>query len=629
MDIAEILQTVAKFLDPKSLVAASQVSRHWHRCCTPILWSTISKSDWVLPRFSPRHLHAQAHLVHSFEWHCAQNGTSHNSMVNMWGILNMIPPPPLVSPMLQPSLTSPLTPPSTPPHGLGFTTEILMKSNKTLSADGGKQEQRQEPPIQDKLSPICLSKIIGRCETLQRLCLHGEWEGIHCDTVQAIQSLVYLKSLELYADHVVIDQEGMRATRLMNVQDLIRDMPQLQTLTLRGTAFTFQSPSTATILLDLTTTTITGSIGDGEGSVFVHLSSFFVQSALIPSAEVAPNVNILPLLGEPSSLSSQSPPVAEISSFPIKYLSLDSAALTEEKLKLLLQQCPMLESLDLPGGLAWEWSDDFITQIASSCPHLSAFSINSSCHPPVPKERLTALVLALPPLRRFGARSCLFDESTLDALEERSPNLEQLDISLTNSHQLMFKSRLYEYLRHTSHLKHLEAEGLWISIPDLQQEHDNFMSLRLGASPHSSPSSPQTTGPLSFYGWASRNTLKHLTIGFSSPDRSTQRCNAMYRLLSTFTGLEHLHVSYTCMNFSPEYGFYQLETLKQLRTFNIETCAYMPLTQQDVVWMATTWPQLERIFINSVGTSKLGQFQEWLKEAQREDVVIKCQIPIF
>ncbi|KAF9366856.1 hypothetical protein BGX34_003956 [Mortierella sp. NVP85] len=533
---------------------------------------------------------------------------------------------PVLSIMSWPSALPPLTPPSTPPQDLSLDAALSMKCNEALAIGGGVQfqpiQEHQEPPIQSTPSPACLAKIVTRCKNLQKLRLHGGMEGVHYDMIEAIVSLKYLQSLELYADKVVIDQEDSTTTtrtRLLNVQDLISQLPQLETLALRGTAFSLKaSPSKAVLDRHVDTEESDNGINSSailvQGSCAVRPSpvQFALKqdgtTTLVASPFKCPKSNL--------NVDNPSPPLESSS----KHLSLDMA-LQEEELSLLLQQCPLLESLDLPGGLAWEWSDDFIRQVAQSCSRLSGFSINSSCHAPVSEERLTALVLALPPLRRFGIRSCFLGDSTLDALEERSPELEILDISLSKTQHLS-KARFYDYLRNAAKLREVEAEGVWIWLKFLEDNSDGLgqqqQHIQVDQQRHLQPR----------HGWANRHTLQRLTLGFTSPDRSTQNCYPMYNLLSTFTELEYLHLSYTCLRFSRESGFHQLETLTRLRTFGIETCAYTPLTREDVVWMVTTWPQLERIYLNLLGASRERLIRQWLKELHREDIVIESQVAI-
>ncbi|KAG0228747.1 hypothetical protein B0O80DRAFT_527483 [Mortierella sp. GBAus27b] len=694
MDIAEILQLVASYLDPKTLVAATQVSRHWHHCCTPVLWSSISQRDWSLPRFNSQQLHRKAHLVHSLEWHSTQyipsastGSPTHNYFMAAMGILStppQAPPATTASPMVWPHLAAPSQAPETgaetAPATASTTSTSPLKHKKAL-ATGVFYELRQglreqDPPIQLKMSLTWLNKILGRCTNVQKLSLHGKQQGVHDDIIKAILSLRYLESLELYTERVMtIDRETkMTTTRLLNIQkDLLRHVPQLETLVLRGNAFSFQSLPEASILNDVPTTT--KETGDGNNnndssssnssnSSSIHPQPSQIDSTIVQGSCIVPLAH--PALvhdGDGDGASSSSSTLvasldnplptlpitttaaaAFITTFPLKHLSLDTT-LSEAELTMLLRQCPVLESLDLPGGLAWVWSDDFITGLAQSCPRLGAFSINSSCHPPVPEERLTALVKALPPLRRFGARSSLLGDSTLDALEERSPDLKMLDISLSKNRHLS-KPRLYKYLRHANQLTRLEADGVWICLDDLedseqqqqqqqqgqqgqgQQQEQVVVPDFLAASPPLSSSSypPPPNPNHTCREWASRHTLKKLTIGFSCPDRGTTKCHGMYNLLSTLTELEVLHISNSRLDLSAKSGFNQLKSLTKLRTFSIETSAYNPLTQQDVVRMATTWPQLERICVNNPGASKERQFREWLRKAQREDIVISSPL---
>ncbi|KAF9989486.1 hypothetical protein BGZ75_006178 [Mortierella antarctica] len=99
----------------------------------------------------------------------------------------------------------------------------------------------------------------------------------------------------------------------------------------------------------------------------------------------------------------------------------------------------------------------------------------------------------------------------------------------------------------------------------------------------------------------------------------------MYSLLATLTQLEHLQLSYTCLNVSADSGFHQLKSLTRLRVFSIETCGYSSLSREDLVWMVKAWPKLERIYVNLPGGTKDKQFRAWLKEVGREDVAIESQ----
>ncbi|KAF9153799.1 hypothetical protein BGX21_002198 [Mortierella sp. AD011] len=589
LDIAEILQAIVSMLDPKSQLAAILVSCRWYNCCVPILWNTISSTDWSLSRFSPRQLYGHAHLVRSLEWHS-------------------------VHPNLQPLY---------PQYDQLFNdvdNKILSISSFGGHSDVTAKTLTTDDTVPEQLSLLCLSKIVGHCVNLQNLCLRAERDGIHVDTMQAIQSLTFLQSLELYTNRVVTDQETMKSkVLLLNVQELVKELPQLRRLVVRGTAFCFQAPEESP----------QGQLDLGE-NMDQEASQLNIVEAVSCACVTNERTDLI-----------LSPQCINTPSLPIQQLSLDTAV-SEGELTLLLQQCPLLESLDLPAGLAWEWSDDFIKDFAESCPRLQAFSINASYHLAISDERLSALIRGLPPMRRFGARACQIGDFTLAALEERCPDLQKLDISLAKGHRIT-KAILYKYLKRAKSLEHLEAEAVWISLQDLQVSDAQDQGDELvensggGAGFHhlqeaevSSTTSNNTATDLSVGAttcseWASREILQHLAIGFTSPDRSTRLCKEMYGLLATLTRLEHLQLSYTCLDLSPSSGFHQLSSLKDLKILSIETCGYSTLTQEDLVWMVTAWPKLERIYVNMPGASKERQFRAWLKEAKREDVVIESQ----
>ncbi|KAF9974577.1 hypothetical protein BGZ73_002012 [Actinomortierella ambigua] len=51
LDIPETLQLVCSFLDRRTLLAASRVSKAWRACCHPFLWSTVPATAWTSPYF--------------------------------------------------------------------------------------------------------------------------------------------------------------------------------------------------------------------------------------------------------------------------------------------------------------------------------------------------------------------------------------------------------------------------------------------------------------------------------------------------------------------------------------------------------------------------------------------------
>ncbi|KAG0076393.1 hypothetical protein BGZ93_003976, partial [Podila epicladia] len=80
-----------------------------------------------------------------------------------------------------------------------------------------------------------------------------------------------------------------------------------------------------------------------------------------------------------------------------------------------------------------------------------------------------------------------------------------------------------------------------------------------------------------------------------------------------------LQFSQTCLDVSSEGEIHQLQTLKRLRTFSIESCGHRALTQ--VQWMDSTthWPRLETIYINPLGAFCERQIQIWLTAMVRQD----------
>ncbi|KAI9236250.1 MAG: hypothetical protein BYD32DRAFT_419289 [Podila humilis] len=639
-DIPEILQAITSHLDPASLVSCLQVSHHWFLTCAPLLWSQISARDWLHfsagsnneGKWGPAPLLANnnksspspslslykasqpsnsyAKLVRSLEYHASLMRQRH------W----IAPLPlsrcrhPVVIPATLPGKST--KDPSgkslfcqehnnTPAqqhsvlesalaHAPPSDTCFLRQNKPNESVPPHQQETAQDGQV-----TLCAAKgmtsILRNCSNIQTLRLHAECygngeQGMPIETLCMIGSLTYLQSLELYLNNIVFPAlEGDSgvvggdtvarsrvATREVCIQELIRPCAQLKHLVLRGTAFKF--------LLMVTPT----------------------QSELAKANSAV--AFVLPRIQE---------------------LTLDIPGLSEPELTCWLHQCPNLESLSLPGGLAWEWSDDFLCTMAETCPHLEAFSINGSSFGSLAmsEERLTALVRAFSTsgqLKTLAARACHFGDSTLQALQEFAPGLEHLDISLTRSPGLS-TAGLLSYLCHAGakNLKCIEADGVWIQSHDLrdfdfqQESHDQ---------------EPQ--------GWTCKDTLERLVIGFSSPDRTTTNPVPtthlpsaieseasrplswyMYKHLSTLTRLERLQFSQTCLDLSPEGGIHQLQSLKQLRTFGIESCGYAALTQDQVRWMASTthWPRLETIYINPPGASCERQIQSWLSEMGRQD----------
>lgn len=512
MHIPEILKLIASHLDNESLVSATQVSQFWYTCFAPLVWSTISTSDWILPQFNPRQVFTHGHWVRSLEWHSIQSQQQWPFLF-MMNSNNSTPPP--YSSSSSPYLSSP-SPPS-----LGMEQDLKGKNKRKddqehdhdhdygVALRSMMRVMHQVPQESGaRLSIRCLNHIIERCANLQVLKLNlgsrigtggggvGEQDyqqGIITEEmIQTIRYLTFLQELELVVHAVLFppkeeqEQEGREVaggpqlggagiergyrgkrdqlhlevqgytttgpgctttttataagtgrvlTRRLNVQSLIQDLNQLHSLVLRGSAFSFDETCFS-----------------------------------------------------PSSSTSTTTSRAKRTTFPLHHLSLEPAAasLTETALTILLQQCPHLESLDLPGGLAWEISDPFIKTLSMLCPNLSSYSINASssilrAQDLIPStaptvnmtdltdatetvtmptlfsfstsattnqriipedERLASLIRGLSQerqqgepsfLRRFGARSCFFGNASLEALQETCPDLEHLEIPLTRS----------------------------------------------------------------------------------------------------------------------------------------------------------------------------------------------------
>ncbi|KAG0369075.1 hypothetical protein BGX24_002565, partial [Mortierella sp. AD032] len=474
-------------------------------------------------------------------------------------------------------------------------------------------------------------------------------------------------SLELYVNRVVVYQDqdrdgkerskGKELVKVVEgggivVQDLVRRLNQLSRLSLRGTAFIFNTPSS-----DESTST---------------------------SAE--------------DELSRDT--------FSIQHLTLDTPYISQTELTALLIQCPRLESLDLPGGLAtWTWtpspSDLFLTALRTFNSHLREFAINSSAYPPIPEDILVALVrhglTTRRPIRRFGARACQFPDGEiflalfeqqetslqrrsistslvdLDEMEgEEKGRLEELDISLAKRVGPLFRERLYEFLGRVEGLKRIEAAGVWIALDDLETgntDNDNNTDVeqqepgQVGPAPSTAvgagtgpihPQQDQSHLPTLAQAHAqaqaqedaipipprprctriaSSKTLTHLHIGFTHPTRTTPTdLHNMYNLLSTLTHLETLQLSYTCLTLptsssslsaEQQHPFHALASLKYLHTFNIETCGYPILTRLDLEWMLQNWQRLQKLVLNQMGVSQERVIQGWIRELGRKNLDIE------
>lgn len=627
-NIPEILQAITSHLDPASLVSCLQVSHHWFHTCAPLLWNQISAQDWLHfstgnndeRKWGPAPLLAnnESSLSPSSSSLCKASQPSNNYAPLVRSLeyhASLMRQRYWIAPLPLPHCCLPVVPATLPRKSTGDSSgksvcyqelndntldqqygvlQIALALPPPLDACFLGQNKHQQETAQDGQVTLSAAKgmtsIVRNCYNLQTLRLHAECygngeQGMPIETLCMIGSLTYLQSLELYLNNIVFPvlesgsgdtvARSRVATREVCIQELIRPCAQLKHLALRGTAFKF--------LLMVTPT----------------------RSELAKANSVA---FVFPRMQE---------------------LSLDIPGLSEPELTCWLHQCPNLESLSLPGGLAWEWSDDLLCTMAETCPHLEAFSINGSSFGSlaISEERLTALVRVFSTsgqLKTLAARACHFGDSTLQALQEFAPGLEHLDISLTHSLGLS-TAGLLSYLCHpgAKNLKCIEADGVWIQSHDLRDF--NFQQEAHDQEPR---------------GWTCKDTLKRLVIGFSSPDRTTTNPVPtthlpspveseasrplswhIYRHLSTLTRLEQLQFSQTCLDLSPEGGIHQLQSLKQLRTFGIESCGYAALTRDQVRWMASTthWPRLETIYINPPGASCERQIQSWLSEMSRQD----------
>ncbi|KAK5828975.1 hypothetical protein F5H01DRAFT_329263 [Linnemannia elongata] len=75
----ELIYTLGQFLTGPSLLASLQLNKHWHHSLIPLLWASISKSQWHHPvfpiqqpskNFKGDDLPASLNLVRELEWRC-------------------------------------------------------------------------------------------------------------------------------------------------------------------------------------------------------------------------------------------------------------------------------------------------------------------------------------------------------------------------------------------------------------------------------------------------------------------------------------------------------------------------------------------------------------------------------
>ncbi|GJJ74972.1 hypothetical protein EMPS_07330 [Entomortierella parvispora] len=643
MLLPELFALIAPYLDPPSLVSASQVSRCWFTSLTPVLWSTIADSDWILPHFSPRQLYAHGHLVHSLTW---------DSLQSQPHSLFLTRPPSLLPSSLEQDGDSAAGRKDKEYHDHGTA---LRKMLRVIPVDSA-----------SRLSMRCLVHIVGNCAHLQHLKLNfGAYNGdpeseegrIVGGMIQVIRNLRCLQRLELVAHSVLLLPEDKKfnddnseqvagghsnqpdlgctstvsASRGLNVQWLLQDLPNLQSLDLRGSAFWFDMPS--------------------------------------PRLPTASSTETSTRSATTSSATTTKP------TFPIRHLSLEPAAsvLTEEALMFLIEQCPRLTSLDLPGGLAWEISPAFTKHLQTSCPNLDSFSINASSasvrghslipdtadQPPldttngtdtptapsstpptqaqavvgaslhvriIPEDdRLASLIRGLTqstevPLRSFGARSCYFGNASLQALEELCPSLEKLDLSLNRASSSAFvsnhpaqialatavttvvsqertvlsKDRLVQYLKRAENLKELIAEGVWIDLADLllpsPPPSEGDESQHGGHGEHGEPvmtaelaqQQQHQHWPVSaptVEHWACATTLTRLVLGFSAFNQAHQAhlhsypstsSTVLYTFLSSLRSLQVLKISNTTLtDFQTPNTYLSTSSLPQPSSFHL------------------------------------------------------------
>ncbi|KAG0343524.1 hypothetical protein BG004_005240 [Podila humilis] len=506
-----------------------------------------------------------------------------------------------------------------------------------------------------------LSSILCQCSNLLILQLHAETfangdQGIRFETLEAIGSLRYLQDLELYLNNVIYTSSSTVfstfskiATRQLFIQQIIRPCTQLKRLALRGSAFKFQ---TLAATQDSSSKHQQYLSSSSSASLVPFTFSSLQQLSLdIPSGNLSELQLTFWLLQCPK----------------LSALALPSGiswVWSNSFLRTMAEHCPRLVSFSI-----------------------SAIAMGAVVVPEDRLTALIQLVFGADcngyraPLKRFSARACHFGDNTLQALQAYAPHLEHLDMShsRTRLHTAatavlidsdnpelsipgLSTSRLLSYLSHSSskNLKSLQADGIWIQHSELkdyvlkrqlrqqqQREGDTFVQDSLG--------------------WSCRDSLEHLVVSFSTPDATTSTVLAapqpappvlaasndgtnwlelsppmlpehlpvpphwyIFNHLSTLTRLSHLHITHTFLDLSVatpasqrEGGMYQLQSLKHLKTFSIESCNYPALTQAQTHWMMTMahWPRLDTLIINSPGTSAERMIASWAAELGRQDQV--------
>ncbi|KAG0237356.1 hypothetical protein BGW41_000204 [Actinomortierella wolfii] len=293
---------------------------------------------------------------------------------------------------------------------------------------------------------------------------------------------------------------------------------------------------------------------------------------------------------------------AEPMKFRLKEILLRNVCICVDELQDLTNHCPDLEQVFLFDTLQWEWPISFFPTLAKSCPKLWSFQFDTPLRP-VTEDGIIEVLEALPNLRTFGARLTHFGDRALRLLQSGAcPNLTSLDVSFSRFRRLT-SEQVRIFLMSYPKLKHFKADGIFLNE---EQDDDDL-------------------GPAENQNWACTE-LETLLIGFHNPDNLRARNTLMYSQLRRLTKLRYLGITDTFLKISIKVGLAQLDVLKELRHFNIETSNYPKLRRSDIDWIAQNWPKLEILQIGGGGDPNTHRrVRGWLAEAGRSEIKVYSQ----
>ncbi|KAF9577720.1 hypothetical protein BGW38_006884 [Lunasporangiospora selenospora] len=242
------------------------------------------------------------------------------------------------------------------------------------------------------------------------------------------------------------------------------------------------------------------------------------------------------------------------------------------------------------GTFRWDWTRDFVLDLKSHFPLLSAFHANL-LRRPIPEPIIIEILTAFPALTSVGFRFGNFGTQAFKILADRCPSLETLDLGYSHIPP-GFTTALIRYVRNSPHLRKLDVSGATLPV------YNYFLNNVIHGE------------------WKCEH-LESLACGFMG------EVNDIFAFVSRFRSLRHLTIMQTHLGI-PNLDT-SLELLKpcgRMESFRFTLPRDQRIKRRAIQKMLFIWPGFRTLHIDQAPERHGMTIKKWCENEQRHSVAI-------